>query len=304
MHVMSKSKREHLHHYYTFGAAVNKKLTEISSSICCQSDEDKDLIGGGKDCCIFVTKATIKYAASSTSSYPIPPIKNVQKSLFDATTTSMISDTDLQHVLDFTVETQLTEAIPPATKRVKIQLQDETSKNEVMCYSLQQILQKVDVRIQVDRGQMDEVPSPYSPFHRSRSDLFMYHKDFYKKKMITSVVASNGKEDDDDDDSDGGGRGDICVGSVCEMKNNKRAKHQLIANMVHFGTQITVKALKEGSIVDVCTIYGMAINYKERNARLMKLVMNFEKVETYVEDNGVFPLINIFNYIINKLTED
>ena len=35
-----------------------------------------------------------------------------------------------------------------------------------------------------------------------------------------------------------------------EMKNKKNGINQLIASMVHFGIQITVKALKEGEIVD------------------------------------------------------
>ena len=92
----------------------------------------------------------------------------------------------------------------------------------------------------------------------------MYHREFYKRKMITSMVASGFGADEDDDE-------DVCtVAGVCEMKNTKRAVHQLIGNIIHFGMQITVKALQEGSVVDVCTVYGLAINYEEKNTRLIK----------------------------------
>ena len=45
------------------------------------------------------------------------------------------------------------------------------------------------------------------------------------------------------------------------MKNNKRGVTQLVANMTHFGTQLTVGALREGVVVDKCVIYGLSINY-------------------------------------------
>ena len=40
------------------------------------------------------------------------------------------------------------------------------------------------------------------------------------------------------------------LAGVCEMKNSKTANKQLFANMIRVAAQVTVKALKEGDIVD------------------------------------------------------
>ena len=63
-----------------------------------------------------------------------------------------------------------------------IQLRGETSKNEVTCATLQELL--FEHNIVVDMGQLDETPFAHSPFHRSQMDLFMYHKQFLSKKSL------------------------------------------------------------------------------------------------------------------------
>ena len=45
------------------------------------------------------------------------------------------------------------------------------------------------------------------------------------------------------------------------------------AEMVHFATQITVKALGEGKIVDSTTIFGISVNYQEKMSKVYKLVI-------------------------------
>ena len=90
--------------------------------------------------------------------------------------------------------------------------------------------------------------------------------------MVTSLVAIGSDNRDDNGDDNRDDRYETMAG-VCEMKLSKKGINQLIANMVHFGTQITVKALKRREVVDLCTIYGLAINYKERKANLLAWIL-------------------------------
>ena len=87
-----------------------------------------------------------------------------------------------------------------------------------MCTSLKQMFAQHN--IEVDMGQLEETPCAYSPFYRSRSDLFFYHKDFYKQNIVTSVVASGVTDEGDYDRDDSE---NVCtVAGVCEMKNAKK----------------------------------------------------------------------------------
>ena len=45
--------------------------------------------------------------------------------------------------------------------------------------------------------------------------------------------------------------------------------------MMHIGSQMTVKALKEGEIVDLMIVYDLAINYENKYGWLYKLSVNF-----------------------------
>ena len=112
--------------------------------------------------------------------------------------------------------------------------------------------------------------------------------------MLKSIVASGVSDKDNSKDES-----IYTVAGVCEIKNNKRGVTQLVANMTHFGTQLTVGALREGVVVDKCVIYGLSINYKDHNARHMKMMMEFDK--TTIQDYGIFPLIKVFNQVVDKL---
>ena len=56
----------------------------------------------------------------------------------------------------------------------------------------------------------------------------------------------------------------ISTSTVWEMKNNEKAVKQLFANMLCFGYQPTVKALKEGAIIDMIIVYGLAVSYQKK----------------------------------------
>jgi len=60
-----------------------------------------------------------------------------------------------------------------------------------------------------------------------------------------------------------------------EMKPSERATKQLYAYMIHIGSQITVKALKKGKVVDLMAVYGFTVNYEKRSSSLYKLSVDF-----------------------------
>ena len=280
--------RNHTHYYYTFGAATSRRVVETSSNISCQSTKDFDHIGAGKNFCIFVTKPGMTYAASKPSTYPIPRIVKVNMQLTNAV---VIDKKELDVIFDF--ELGISSAEPHAKRRKE----NEVSKNEVTCATLKDMLSSKG--ISVNQGALDESPSLYSPFHRSKTDLYMYHEHFYKRQVINSMVASTDEEEDEDDMEM------HTMAGVCEMKNTKKNINQLIANMTHFGVQITVKALKEGEIIDCCIIYGLGVHYSDKSARFLKMVMDFNNCNTTVEDFGLFELADAFNDVISKiLAED
>jgi len=41
--------------------------------------------------------------------------------------------------------------------------------------------------------------------------------------------------------------------------------------MIRVGSQMTVKVLKEGKVVDLMVVYGLAVNYEKRSGSLHKL---------------------------------
>ena len=243
-----------MHYYYTFGAATARRVAEASDSVSCQSTKECDHIAGGKSFCVFATKPSLTYAASKPSTYPIPPVTPVSNNRL--TNNEVIDKEELKVMLDFEVGINTTsDSEEPHAKRRKVILQHEVSKNEVTFTMLKDML--LSKQILVDTGSLDETPSLYSPFCRSQTDLFMYHQQYYKQKVIKSVVVST--EDDEHEDE----HEDVLsctTAGVFEMKNSKKkGVNQLIANMVHFGVQLTIRALKEGEIVDYYVVYGLGI---------------------------------------------
>lgn len=65
-----------------------------------------------------------------------------------------------------------------------------------------------------------------SPFHRSKTDLYLYHGEYFKHG-ITSVacIASNSNDDDDEDEDEDEVMMMTC--GVWEMKNNGKVAKQL-----------------------------------------------------------------------------
>ena len=92
-----------------------------------------------------------------------------------------------------------------------------------------------------------------------------------------------------------------CSG-VLEMKNSERASKQLYAYMIHIGSQMTVKALKEGKVVDLMVVYGLAVNYEKRSGSLYKLNVDFKAPTAKIENFGKFSVTDAINIIVENIT--
>ena len=86
----------------------------------------------------------------------------------------VINFDELTAMFDFTIGIDTTES---HTKKIKLQLHHEVSKNEVTCSALQDML--LPEEIEVNMGSLEGLPSHYSPFYRSKIDLFMYHNEHF-----------------------------------------------------------------------------------------------------------------------------
>lgn len=73
--------------------------------------------------------------------------------------------------------------------------------------------------------------------------------------------------------------------------------------MLHFGSQITVKALKQGEIVDLIIIYRLGINYNKKVAGMHRLTIDFNLPQTSIEDFGTFSLPDAINIVMEKVTD-
>ena len=54
--------------------------------------------------------------------------------------------------------------------------------------------------------------------------------------------------------------------------------------MIHVGNQMTMKALKEGKVMDLMVVYGLAVKYEKRSGSLHKLSVDFRVPSAVIED--------------------
>ena len=134
----------------------------------------------------------------------------------------------------------------------------------------------------------------------------MYSKDYCTRGtqgIITSGCVTSEERDDEDGNADDIDETMLTIaGSVWKMKNDNNAKKQLFANMIHIGSQLTVKALKQGEIVDIMIVYGLALNYDKRKGQLYKLKVDFNLPTTVIENFGQLELDDAVNIIVEKIT--
>lgn len=283
----------HLHHYYTFGSVVSKRASESVTSKSCQSSTDMELIAGGQDHCVFIAKSDVKYAASNPSSYQSPCSNKANLNLASE---KFIGPEELECLLDFAVNVPSgSNSGSPSVKKLKLNVQNEMAKNDLTCDALKQLLSGKG--IVVDKGILEETPPSYSPFYKSRTDMFMYHAKNFKSTTVSSATCMS-EELENYDEVDGEKVTSILAG-VCEMKNDKKVFKQLFANMIHFASQITVKALKEGELVDRSIVYGLSIKYKEGSCNYFRMTVDYLRAKTTVED---FALIDVLNDVVARLS--
>jgi len=127
----------------------------------------------------------------------------------------------------------------------------------------------------------------------------MYHEDYCKQGIVTSVACLSNEGSEEEEERE---EVTMTCSSVFEMKNSGKATKQLYAYMLHIGSQMTVKALKEGEIVDLVVVYGLAVCYEDKSGWLYKLTVNFGVPSTVIESFGRFSLVDAVNIILERVT--
>ena len=287
---------KHTHYFYTFGESFCRRVAEEFSNIRqakCRSTQEDQLLGGGSDFCNFVTKQEVRYAASKPAQYQTPRVIESDEQLVVGKT--FISSENLNRLFTFTVEMEMGDEEGRSAKKMKVELCAEPSKNELFATTLRELV--ANKELVINTGNIDETPPVYSPFHRSTSDLHMYHQEYCTQGIIRSVaIACEGSNEVEEELT-------MTCSGVLEMKNDGKVTRQLFAYMIHIGSQMTVKALKEGNVVDLMIVYGLAANYESKSGWLYKLTVNFSTSPTTVIENfGKFSLVDAVNIIIEKIT--
>ena len=63
--------------------------------------------------------------------------------------------------------------------------------------------------------------------------------------------------------------------------------------MIHIATQLTVRALKEGEIIDQAIIYGLSISFR--------MTVDYVRGKTVIEDFGAFSFVDALNDVVARL---
>ena len=122
----------------------------------------------------------------------------------------------------------------------------------------------------------------YSLFGLSRSDTCIYHCDSWKKgKPIKAAVIFPTMDYDVEDVEDDYGivqdmLFELCSG-VIEYKNEEHAIKQTVCEMIRTSGDLTARALLNGCQVSTVDIFGLALRYNQKSAKLLHLVISFEE---------------------------
>ena len=65
-----------------------------------------------------------------------------------------------------------------------------------------------------------------------------------------------------------------------------------------------MKALKEGKVVDLMVVYGLAVNYEKRSGSLYKLSVDFRVPSSVIENFGKVSVTDAINILVQKITCD
>ena len=189
---------KHVHYHYNFGESFTRRTVKEFDKIQpkeCRSTENSILVGGGQNHCTFVLKQDVKYAASRTNLYQTPTVKRAATAL--VVKEQYISRDYLNTLFDFTVHMDLEDNVDTSSaKRMKIELSGEPSKNELFCTMLRKIVKVKELVI--DTGYIDgDTPPLYSPYHPSKTDLYMYQEHF--KRGVVACIGNDRCDDEDED---------------------------------------------------------------------------------------------------------
>lgn len=96
--------------------------------------------------------------------------------------------------------------------------------------------------------------------------------------------------------------GGIHFTTTAELKMKEEKLPQLIAGMVHVGSQATVTHIKDGNIIDCITIYGIMYVSSEDKAKLMKLQLSLTKGTATLEmSQDTIKFEDAIGRILNKI---
>ena len=166
----------------------------------------------------------------------------------------------------------LTDAIP---RGMTITLKKEGTKNEIVHEFIKQKLG--DNFIVSDQPAMKRRGRSFSPYSKSRHDVYIMHKQNYFKSELGTftaavVSASTTVETEETQESDG----DVFT-SLFEFKTTTFSRDQILAEMICTLTDCSVDVLSKGKQINRATIYGLSVNYSSCKSVMYNMCMDFVK---------------------------
>ena len=152
----------------------------------------------------------------------------------------------------------------------------------------------------------------YSAIGRSLNDICLRSKNNYCKEIkeircgyISTGFNPTSEFEEEMEVANLEFRDDYCLAAgVIECKKEKYAIHQTIAEMIRYAGDLLADALLKGHSVNIISVYGLALNYDTKSAKLVHLGINFHKEtsQTFVSDATV-PLYPAISWLLNAIVQ-
>lgn len=219
------------------------------------------------------TDAMLKgYISKDSTSDEILPLATPIAELQDLVSMSIIDDKLIEDHVS-AVDTRDFDIIMKSLDALKLnqrKLTQEVELNHQIVAKIQ--LQFPDIQVVTQRKNFEGFTQSYDRWGTSQVDLGI----FKLKKTVNEITVGHLSQDQDEDEEFTVSQDHIyCATAELKMKQEKMP--QLVAGMIHVGSQAVVLHIALGNVIDYVTIYGIMYIAKTEEATLLKLHMDLKR---------------------------
>lgn len=117
--------------------------------------------------------------------------------------------------------------------------------------------------------------------------------------MRAATIVTSNVDTSDDCEEHG-----IVTCSTVECKRESFAINQCFANMIKLGTDLSIKSLRKGKIVDKVKVFGVAVSYIDTEAKILRLDLDFTSNRSFfTEYTNHMNLVTTINCVRSELLD-